>query len=63
MKPVKGPMILEKEGMPQYATRRSQRLNQKVNEVCGRSDDPREGGDALVCDRKQTKMCLKTTVL
>ena len=32
MKHVKGLMILGKEGMPQYATRRSQQLDQKVNE-------------------------------
>ena len=32
MKPMKGPMISEKEGMPQYATRRGQQLDQKVNE-------------------------------
>ena len=31
MKPVKGPMILGKEGMPQYATRGGQQLDQKVN--------------------------------
>ena len=32
MKPVKGPMILGKESMPQYATCRGQPLDQKVNE-------------------------------
>ena len=32
MKLVKGPMILGKEGMPQYATRGGQQLDQKVNE-------------------------------
>ena len=32
MKPVKGLMIPGKEGMPQYATRRGQQLDQKVNE-------------------------------
>ena len=32
MKHVKGPMILGKEGMPQYATRGGQQLDQKVNE-------------------------------
>ena len=32
MKHVQGLMILGKEGMPQYATRRGQQLDQKVNE-------------------------------
>ena len=32
MKPVKGSMIPWKEGMPQYATRMGQQLDQKVNE-------------------------------
>ena len=32
MKHVKGRMILGKEGMPQYATRGGQQLDQKVNE-------------------------------
>ena len=32
MKPMKGPMISGKEGMPQYATHRGQQLDQKVNE-------------------------------
>ena len=32
MKPVKCLMIPRKEGMPQYATHRSQQPNQKVNE-------------------------------
>ena len=41
---MEGPMLLEKEGMPQYATRGSQQLDQKVNETYGRSDDPMEGG-------------------
>ena len=36
MKPVEGPMISRKEEMPQYATRRGQQLDKKVNEVCGR---------------------------
>ena len=44
MKPVKGPMISEKEGMPQYATQGSQQLDQKVNETCGRSSDPGKEG-------------------
>ena len=35
-KPLKGPMISRKEEMPQYATRRGQQLDKKVNEVCGR---------------------------
>ena len=43
MKPVKGPMILGKEGMPRYATRGSQQLDRKVNEACGRSDALGEG--------------------
>ena len=29
MKPMKGPMISEKEGMPQYATQGNQQLDQK----------------------------------
>ena len=56
MKPVKGPMILGKEGMPQYATQGSQQLDQKVNETCERSNDPREGGYAPVCNDEQTEM-------
>ena len=50
MKPMKGPMILGKEGMLQYATQGSQQLDQKVNETYGMSDDPRKGGYAPVCD-------------
>ena len=34
IKPVKGLMIPGKEGMPQYATRRGQQLDQEVNETC-----------------------------
>ena len=56
MKPAKGPMILGNEGMPQYATRGSQQLDQKVNETYGRSDDPMEGGYAPVCDGEQTRI-------
>ena len=48
MKPMKGLMILGKEGMLQYATCRSQQLNQKVNEACGRFDDPNDAGYAPV---------------
>ena len=44
MKPAKGQMILGNEGMPQYATRGSQQLDQKVNETYGRSDDPGKEG-------------------
>ena len=32
MKPMKGPMILGKESIPQYATHKGQQLDQKVNE-------------------------------
>ena len=32
MKPMKSPMIPRKEGMPQYATRMGQQLDQKANE-------------------------------
>ena len=32
VKLMKGPMIPMNEGMPQYATRRGQQLDQKVNE-------------------------------
>ena len=53
---MEGPMLLEKEGMPQYATQRSQQLDQKVNETYGRSDDPREGGYAPVCNDEKTEM-------
>ena len=31
MKPLKGPMIPGKEGMPQYETHKGQQLDQKVN--------------------------------
>ena len=44
MKPMKGPMILGNEGMPQYATLRGQQLDRKVNETCGRSSDPGKEG-------------------
>ena len=54
MKPVKGSMIIRKEGMPQHATQGSQQLDQKVNETCERSNDPREGGYAPVCNDEQT---------
>ena len=43
-KPLKGPMILGNEGMPQYATHGGRQLDQKVNEACGRPDALREGG-------------------
>ena len=43
MKPMKGPMIPGNEGMPQYATRRGQQLDRKVNRACGRSDALGEG--------------------
>ena len=62
-KPLKGPMIVGNEGMPQYATLRGQQLDRKANETYGRSDDPREGRYAPVCDGEQTEICLKTTVL
>ena len=48
MKPVKGPMILGKKGMPQYATLGGQQLDRKVNETYGRSDALEEGGYGLV---------------
>ena len=38
MKPMKSPMILGKECMPQYAARGDQQLDQKMNEAYGRSD-------------------------
>ena len=37
-------MILRNEGMSQYATRKGQPLNQKVNEAYGRSDALEEWG-------------------
>ena len=40
----KGPMILRNGGMLQYAIRKGQPLNQKVNEACGRFDALRERG-------------------
>ena len=56
MKPVKGPMILRKEGMPQYATLSGQQLDRKVNETYGRFYDPREWEYAPVCNGEQTRM-------
>ena len=53
-KPLNGPMILGKDGMPQCATHEGQQLDQKVNETYGRSNDPREWGYAPVCDSEQT---------
>ena len=47
-KPLKGPMILEKEGIPQYATREGQQLDRKVNEAYGRSDALGERGYAPI---------------
>ena len=41
-------MILGKEDMPRHATHGGQQLDQKVNEFCGRFDDPKEVGYAPV---------------
>ena len=55
MKPVKGPMISEKEGMPQYATQGNQQLDQKwVKPVEGSMLS--EKGYAPVCNDEQTEM-------
>ena len=56
MKPMEGPMILGKGDMPQYVTHRSQQLDRKVNEACGRSNALGEGRYAPVCDSEQTKI-------
>ena len=52
--------------MPQYATRKGQQLDQKVNETYGRSDDPMEGGmpqyvtvNKLSCEMTQNYYTLK----
>ena len=36
------------EGMSQYAIRGGQQLDQKANEFCGRFNDPKDVGYALV---------------
>ena len=58
MKPMKGLMILGKEGMPQYATQGSQQLDQKVNETYGRSNAHGEGGmpQYIMMNRQRCKM-------
>nr|CAN79754.1 hypothetical protein VITISV_031876 [Vitis vinifera] len=48
MKPVKGPMILGKEGMPQYDNSNGSTTRSKVSEAYERFDDLGEGGYAPV---------------
>ena len=50
MKPMKGPLIPGNEGMPKYATRGGQELDQKVNETYGRSNALGKGGYAPICN-------------
>ena len=50
MKPMKSPMILWKEGMPQYVTHMGDQLDRKVNKDCGKPDALGERGYALVCN-------------
>ena len=56
MKLMKDPMIPRKEGMPQYATRRSQQLDQKVNEILLKGMVLSRMGYAPVCDGEQTEL-------
>ena len=56
MKHVQGLMILGNEGMPQYATRKGQQLDPKVNESLLKGWCSRRTRYAPACDNEQTEI-------